>query len=321
LLQVTPWRLSIHLHNSFQIPACSFEPIADDLGKVLATEDLGTTTEPLHPATRTSCSDPPDHFYLLFVIAMSPPLAIHATSVELRYGKELVLRDVNCQIPSGSFVSILGPSGCGKTSLLRLAAGLQHPTNGQLSVLSESSTKHPQVGFVFQDPTLLPWRNVVDNIRLPLELSGVTKQASALDVDRVITMVGLHDEDREKFPHMLSGGMQMRVSLARALLKQPELILFDEPFAALDDLLRQRLNEEILRLWQDEKWSAWFVTHNVNEAAFLSQRVLVMTDRPGTVHADIEVPFSYPRHPELRATPEFAEFTGQLHTSLQEAAA
>jgi len=158
---------------------------------------------------------------------------------------------------------------------------------------------------------------VVENVQLPLELSNRRKDASQSDVDRTIKMVGLKQEDREKFPHMLSGGMKMRVSLARALVNQPELLLFDEPFAALDDLLRQRLNEDLTRLWQENRWTVLFVTHNVSEAVFLSERVLVLDDRPATIQAQIDVPFSYPRSPELRGSSEFVGLTTRLSRLLR----
>lgn len=243
--------------------------------------------------------------------------SIEACDLNLRFGDEVVLRDISLLIPAGCFVSIVGPSGCGKTSLLRLVAGLQRPTSGELRVMSDQHSESPRQAFVFQDPHLLPWRNVVENVQLPLELSNRRKDASQSDVDRTIKMVGLKQEDREKFPHMLSGGMKMRVSLARALVNQPELLLFDEPFAALDDLLRQRLNEDLTRLWQENRWTVLFVTHNVSEAVFLSERVLVLDDRPATIQAQIDVPFSYPRSPELRGSSEFVGLTTRLSRLLR----
>lgn len=256
-------------------------------------------------------NDPPN-----FDTATSP-VAISSEALGLSFGSEPVLRDVTVEIPTGRFVGIIGPSGCGKTSLLRMVAGLESPTTGTLTVLEDNRRSSPRLSFVFQDPHLLPWRNVVENVRLPLELAHVAPGSARDVVDQVVHMVGLRDEDRAKYPHMLSGGMRMRVSLARALVNRPELLLFDEPFAALDDLLRQRLNEDLLRLWQEKRWTVLFVTHNVNEAAYLSQEVLVMSQRPGTIRAQVPIPFPYPRGPELRASGEFARLTGQLSSILR----
>ena len=244
--------------------------------------------------------------------------AISAESIGLSFGNELIVRDVTLNIPPGRFVGIVGPSGCGKTSLLRMVAGLERPTDGTLDVLGGNDGSSPRLAFVFQDSHLLPWRNVIENVRLPLELAGMPLRSSREVVDRVVRMVGLHrDEDCAKYPRMLSGGMRMRVSLARALVNNPEILLFDEPFAALDDLLRQRLNEDVLRLWQDEQWTVLFVTHNVSEAIYLSQEVLIMSPRPGTIQAKVTIPFTYPRDPELRSSGEFARLTGRLSVILR----
>ena len=240
-----------------------------------------------------------------------------AETLGLSFGSEWIVRDVALDIPPGRFLGIVGPSGCGKTSLLRMVAGLQIPTVGKLSVADGSDGGIPRRAFVFQDPHLLPWRDVVGNVRLPLELADVPLGSSSDVVDRVLRMVGLRDDDRVKYPHMLSGGMRMRVSLARALVNRPGLLLFDEPFAALDDLLRQRLNEDLLQLWQDEQWTVLFVTHNVSEAVYLSQEVLVMSPRPGSIQATVPIPFGYPRGPELRSSSEFASLTGELSRMLR----
>ena len=246
---------------------------------------------------------------------MNNRLAIRARSLRLAYDEETIVENVDLEIPAGRFVSILGPSGCGKTSLLRMIADLQTPNSGELTVMGPAADD-PRVGFVFQDPTLLPWRNVVDNIRLPLELAGITRADSAAAVNRVHELVGLQLQDRNKFPRMLSGGMRMRVSLARALVTQPEILLLDEPFAALDDLLRQRLNEDLLRIWQSENWTVVFVTHNISDAVFLSQEVHVMSDKPGTIGNTRQIPFPYPRDSSLRTTLEFAQLTESLSALL-----
>lgn len=249
---------------------------------------------------------------------MDPPVALRAESVNLTFRGEMVVRDVNFSVARGEIVAILGPSGCGKTSLLRMVAGLEQPGSGRLEISPTAELAPPRIGYVFQDATLLPWRNVVDNVHLPLELAGTSAVESKTAIARVLAMVRLRDEDRWKYPRMLSGGMRMRVSLARALVRRPEILLLDEPFAALDDLLRQQLNEELLELWYQEHWTILFVTHNVNEAAFLSQQILVMSDRPGTISHRVSVPFPYPRTKALRSAGEFAEFTGQISRVVRE---
>jgi NitT/TauT family transport system ATP-binding protein len=206
-----------------------------------------------------------------------------------------------------------------------MIAGLVTATSGKLTIAdvkmeSSSAPVVPRRAFVFQDPTLLPWRTVVQNIQLPLELQGRAAAERRRRALHALQRVGLLDDDAAKFPRMLSGGMRMRVSLARALVTQPDILLLDEPFGALDELLRQRLNEELLEIWSREKWTGVFVTHNVTEATFLSQRILIMSPRPGTILREVAVPFSYPRRPELRADPDFARLTGEVSRQLREAA-
>ena len=236
-------------------------------------------------------------------------------------GGHAALRDVSFQIEPGEFVSIVGPSGCGKSTLLRVIAGLESPSDGNLDVAGvpavESGMHSHRVAFVFQDPILLPWRNVEDNVRLPLELHGRPWAEQADAIRNSLTLVGLTGDDARKRPRMLSGGMRMRVSLARALVTYPDLMLLDEPFGALDDIMRQQLNEELLRIWREERWTALFVTHNVSEALFLSQRILIMTGRPGSMCAEVDVPFPYPRQPELRAEAEFARLIGEVSRHLR----
>jgi NitT/TauT family transport system ATP-binding protein len=247
--------------------------------------------------------------------------SVQAKSLGLRFpGGQVALQAVDFAVRSGEFVAIVGPSGCGKSTLLRLIAGLHTATTGHLTVASPGSpnARH-RVAFVFQDARLLPWRTVADNIRLPLELARVDTTRQATLIHSRLQLIGLTAEDARKRPHMLSGGMKMRVSLARALVTEPDLLLLDEPFAALDDLLRQQLNEDLLRIWQEQGWTGLFVTHNVAEAVYLSQRVLVMGRSPGTLVAEIAVPFPYPRSAELREVPEFVQRCGQVSRALRQA--
>ena len=253
-------------------------------------------------------------------ISLSHEMSVNAAQMEMRFASgQLGVRDVNLAVRRGELISLVGPSGCGKSTLLRMIAGLMAPTAGSLNVQA-GSANDSRTAFVFQDSNLLPWRTVFDNIRLPLELRGVPFDQQQVAVEESLKLIGLKPDDATKRPRMLSGGMRMRVSLARALVTRPELLLLDEPFAALDDLLRQLLNEELLRIWTEQHWTGLFVTHNVAEAVFLSQRVLVMSKSPGTFIADIAVPFSHPREPELRSTPEFAKLTGEVSRRLREAA-
>jgi NitT/TauT family transport system ATP-binding protein len=221
------------------------------------------------------------------------------------------LTDVDLSVGDGEFVSLIGPSGCGKSTLLRLAAGLSKPTAGTV----ELAAGRP--GYVFQDPTLLAWRSVARNIELPAELRGIPKPERRRRVAAAVDLVGLGGFERH-LPRMLSGGMRMRVSLARALLLDPDLCLFDEPFGALDELTRERLNDELLRLYVARRFTGLFVTHSVAEAVFLASRVVLMSPRPGRIVADVPVPFRYPRQRGLRFTPEFTELTARISAQLRD---
>jgi NitT/TauT family transport system ATP-binding protein len=232
------------------------------------------------------------------------------------------LVDCCCEIPSGQFLSIVGPSGCGKSTLLRVMAGLTAPTSGTLTVAglapAAARRKSARVSLVFQDATLLPWHCVIENVRLPLALSGVPRGVQEARINESLQMVGLVDFAR-RFPNELSGGMRMRVSLARALVTEPQLLLMDEPFGALDDLTRQALNDELLRLWAARRWTGVFVTHNVAEAVYLSERILVMSPRPGRIVADLSVPLPTPRCAETRGQADFARLTVEVATALRRA--
>ena len=217
-------------------------------------------------------------------------------------------------LSDGEFVSLVGPSGCGKSTLLRIVAGLSQPSAGEIATSSEMEDL--RIGFVFQEPTLMPWSTVFENVALPLQL--VNGSPNTDDVDRITTVlqwVGL-EEFQNAYPRELSGGMRMRASIARSLVLQPDLLLLDEPFAALDEFTRAQLNEDLLHLWEEQKWTAIFVTHSIREAAFLSNRELVMPPRPGRVIADIAVPFKYPRQPSLRNDHAYTDFCASVFQRL-----
>ena len=221
------------------------------------------------------------------------------------------LHDVDLSVDSGEFVSVVGPSGCGKSTLLRLASGLDSPTSGQVGVASK------RVGFVFQDPTLLPWRTVRRNVELLAELEHLPKAERRARVTEAIGLVGLTGFEKHR-PRSLSGGMRMRTSLARSLVLQPDVFLFDEPFGALDEMTRERLNDELLALFADRGFAALFITHSVAEAVYLSTRVVVMSPRPGHILGDVSVPFGYPRQPDLRYSEEFAKVAGEVSDLLRD---
>lgn len=222
------------------------------------------------------------------------------------------LDETSLSIQPGQFVAVVGPSGCGKSTLLRLVAGLAEPTQG---TITQDLDNDAQLGFVFQEPTLMPWASVFENIALPFRLKGQSPEQIEEDVARVIDWVGLSDF-ASAYPRELSGGMKMRTSIARALVGQPNLLLLDEPFAALDEFTREKLNDELLRLWAEQHWTALFVTHSVREAAYLADRILVMSPRPGRIVADIEVPFEHPRDAGLRNNPSYSKFCAMVSDSL-----
>ena len=248
-------------------------------------------------------------------------MEVAARGLEKRFANGVeALRSVDLAVGNGRFASIVGPSGCGKSTLLRLVAGLEEPSGGALAVDGRAPRARgagPDLGFVFQDPTLLPWRPVARNVGLPLELR---RSPDPGRVGELLDLVGL-TEFADAFPAQLSGGMRMRASIARALATRPRLLLLDEPFGALDEITRQRLNEELLHLWQEDGWTGLFVTHNVPEAIFLGQQVLVMSARPGRILAEIDVPFPYPRDPLLRTAPEFIRLAGEISGRLAQAGA
>ncbi len=228
------------------------------------------------------------------------------TAVRKRYGAgPLVLDGLSLSVASGDFVSLIGPSGCGKSTVLKLVSGLNPVSEGGLEVLgTRPKQARDRQAFIFQDATLLPWLTAQGNAELPLRLRGVDAGERRSRAAEALARVGL-DQNREYYPRQLSGGMKMRVSIARALTLLPELLLLDEPFGALDEMTRNRLNEELLQLRERQKFTALFVTHSVSEAVFLSNRIVVMAAHPGRIHAEVTVGFPYPRNPSLREQPEF----------------
>ena len=226
-------------------------------------------------------------------------------------GGTTALAEANLEVSRGEFVAVVGPSGCGKSTLLRIASGLDDVSAGTVDVGAK------QLGYVFQDATLLPWRTVAQNVGLLAELEKMDRAERGRRITEAIELVGLTGFEKH-LPHQLSGGMRMRASLARSLVLDPDVFLFDEPFGALDEITRERLNDELLRMFELRSFAALFITHSVAEAVFLSTRVAVMSGRPGRVIADIAIPFGYPRVPELRYTPEFASLCGEVSQLLRE---
>lgn len=224
-------------------------------------------------------------------------------------GTEAV-RDVSFTVRKGEFVTVVGPSGCGKSTLLKIASGLLDPTAGRVVV------DRNRLGYVFQDATLLPWRTVKGNVELLAELHDMPSDERAQLAEEAIQLVGL-DGFQGHYPKSLSGGMKMRASLARTLTLKPPIFLFDEPFGAVDEITREHLNEETQQLFQREGFAGLFITHSISEAVFMSTRVLVMSARPGRIVAEYEVPFGYPRSPDLRFDPEFAKLSGEISHTLR----
>jgi NitT/TauT family transport system ATP-binding protein len=240
---------------------------------------------------------------------VSPVFTSEAVGLTFPDGTD-ALHNTHVSVAAGEFVSIVGPSGCGKSTLLRLASGLIAPTSGSIA-------RTGTVQFVFQDSTLLPWRSVRRNVSLNLELQKLEKSEIEERTNSALALVGLIDS-AEKLPRQLSGGMKMRTSLARSLVCEPDLYLFDEPFAALDEFSRERLNIELRTMLSTRNAASLFVTHSIAEAVFLSHRVLVMSPRPGTIVQEFVIPFGPDRQHDLRYSPEFARLSGEIAQSLRE---
>ena len=242
-------------------------------------------------------------------VTTAPTLALDDVTKDFATGTR-ALTGVSMDVARGEFVSVVGPSGCGKSTLLRLAAGLDTVSYGTLEVDAAVTS------FVFQDATLLEWRSAQKNVELVGELAGVPATERARRAQEALALVGL-DGFEKQHPRELSGGMRMRVSIARALVAEPQLALFDEPFGALDEITRLKMQTELQRIFQLKQFAAMFITHSISEAVYLSSRVLVMSGRPGRIVEDIEIPWDYPRPPELRYSPEFGRIAGRLSQTLE----
>jgi len=235
-------------------------------------------------------------------------------------GRVTALDGVNVEFARGGFTSLLGPSGCGKSTLLRVVADLLQPTGGQIDMLGQ--TPHAartgrKLGFVFQDAALLPWRSVIDNVVLPLKVGGGASISDHADPHELLEMVGLAGRE-SALPHELSGGQRQRVSIARALICKPQVLLMDEPFGALDEITRDRMNDELLRIWAATGTTILFVTHSIPEAVYLSQQVLVLASRPGRVKEMVPIDLPQPRDRSVRDTAEFTAAAGYLRRVLEE---
>jgi len=263
------------------------------------------------------------------VTEAAPPLVVLRGVTKQFSNGTLAVRNVDAELRAGEFVSLLGPSGCGKSTLLRMIAGLAEPSagaidwlgsgvaNGSRSALAEHGA---ELGFVFQEPTLMPWSTALGNVMIPLKLMKVPKSEAESRAVAMLAQVGLAGFERS-YPRELSGGMKMRVSIARALVTSPRILLMDEPFAALDEITRHKLNDDLLGLWEAQRFTAIFVTHSVFESVYLSQRIIVMAARPGRVMADLMVDAPYPRDELFRTSNEYAQLCRMMSENLKKAIA
>jgi NitT/TauT family transport system ATP-binding protein len=234
----------------------------------------------------------------------------------------VALTDMSLDVFEHQFITLLGPSGCGKSTALRIIAGLGHATKGSVdwpgAKVDSRGEPERDVGFVFQEPTLMPWATVFDNVYLPLRLKGKSRASVTSEIMHGLEMVGL-ERFANSYPRELSGGMKMRVSIARALITKPKLLLMDEPFAALDEITRNKLNNDILKLWQDEKWTVIFVTHSVFESVYLANRIVVMAARPGRVISELAIDVPYPRGDAYRTSATYNDHCRTVSAALHAA--
>lgn len=265
---------------------------------------------------------------------LSPSPAVEFRAVEKRYGSgPVILDNINLAAAPGDFVALIGPSGCGKSTLLKLIAGLSPVTRGELILPASASplvTHHSspspaadELAYVFQEPTLLPWLTVAANVALPLDLRSTPPARRDELIKIALALVGLAPR-ADYYPRQLSGGQKMRVSIARALVLSPQILLLDEPFGSLDEMTRDRLNEELLAIRERQRWTAFFVTHSVAEAVFLANRIIVMSANPGRLHREIRVDLPYPRTPATRRDPAYhrlVDEVSQLLRSVEDVAA
>jgi NitT/TauT family transport system ATP-binding protein len=253
--------------------------------------------------------------------ASAPLVALRGVGKAFPNGVQ-ALAGLDLAVRSGEFVTLLGPSGCGKSTALRIVAGLSAPTAGvvEWAAASDPMPRENRIGFVFQEPTLMPWTNVFNNVALPLALKGAPAAKSAERVDAVLGRVGL-SAFKGAYPRELSGGMRMRASIARALVTEPQLLLMDEPFAALDEITRFKLNDDLLRMWQALRTTVVFVTHSVFESVYLSNRILVMAARPGRVVDELIIDAPYPRDSNFRTSAEYGAFCRRTSEALARAMA
>jgi NitT/TauT family transport system ATP-binding protein len=229
-----------------------------------------------------------------------------------------VLRNIDIAVPAGAFITMIGPSGCGKSTLLRVVSDLVQPVEGEVKVFGRrpaDARLDREIGFVFQDATLLPWRTVIDNVRLPLEVKGRGRRPETTSPEELLALVGLETR-HNAYPHELSGGMRQRVAIARSLVCRPRLLLMDEPFGALDELTRDKMNEELLRIWRETRTTIVFVTHSITEATYLGQQVIVLAANPGRIREMLPIELGPERTPEVRDTHSFFEYAAHLRALL-----
>jgi NitT/TauT family transport system ATP-binding protein len=252
--------------------------------------------------------------------AQAPCIRLDGAGVTFRTARGAVeaVSEVSLEIGEGEFLALLGPTGCGKSTLLRLVGDLTPPTRGRVEVRGQpahAARQRNAFGFVFQEPALLPWRSALENVRLPLEVVGFPAERRRARCEELLQLVGLLGF-KDSYPHELSGGMKQRVAIVRALAWEPPILMMDEPFSALDELTRNRLQEDLLALWAVERKTIVFVTHNISEAVYLADRVVVMSPRPGRVTAELPVRLPRPRQPEMRETLEFLDHVREARKAL-----